>query len=160
MRRLQRNDKIQLTLEVQSLLLKTQTPPGAERFDLAKPKPPIISRINVANGRTLFTPLRKSGYPVSAGFRHVVHGHFNRPLANSRSIFSISPDRLKSILQRPDVVRSPVNTLPGGKYVRVVNVGEVIGRTALKHGGVETSWIRIYTDSWGNLITVYPVPAP
>jgi len=69
------------------------------------------------------------------------------------------------------VVRSPITALrgtlspdpssiPAAQFVRVVNVGEVIGWTSLNHGGVPTTWIKIITDSKGNLITTYPVPAP
>lgn len=47
----------------------------------------VQSRINIANGRTRFTPLRESGEPVSAGFEHVLEQHFERPLANGCSIF-------------------------------------------------------------------------
>ena len=130
------------------------------------------TRINLANNQSRFTPLRsRSGKPVSAGFNHVVDGHFDRELGNYRSIFSITPARLKSILQRPNVVRSPITVLhgtrspmpgriPAGQFVRVVNVGEVIGRTTLKDGGMLTTWIKIITDSKGNLITAYPVSAP
>ncbi|MCN72845.1 hypothetical protein CCE97_14885, partial [Listeria monocytogenes] len=120
----------------------------------------VQSRINVANGQTRFTPLRKSGEPVSAGFDHVFEGHFDRPLANSRSIFSTSSDNLKQILQSPNVVKSPVIEIPGGQYKRIVDTGEIIGNTALKHGGNPTSWIEIYTDRAGNLITTYPIPKP
>ncbi|WP_155973372.1 hypothetical protein [Paenibacillus sp. Leaf72] len=121
----------------------------------------VQSRINVAAGRTRFTPLRpKTGEPVSAGWDHVVEGHFNVPLANSRSVFSLSPNEVKTILQSPTVVKSPVTAIPGGQYVRVVNVGKVVGHTALKFGGKETTWIKIFTDKAGNLISTYPVPAP
>lgn len=34
----------------------------------------------------------------AVGFDHILEGHFNRPLANSRSIFSITSDKLKGIL--------------------------------------------------------------
>lgn len=120
--------------------------------------PPLVqSRINIANGKTRFTPLRLSGKPVSAGWKHVEDGHFNRPLANSRSIFTQSPEEIKQILQRKDVVSSPVVALQGGQYRRTVNVGEVVGKTTLKDGGVDTTWIDIYTDRAGNLITTYPV---
>ncbi len=119
------------------------------------------SRINIANGRTRFTPLRPStGEPISAGWYHVVDGHFNVPLANSRSVFSISPNKLRGILQRPNVVKSPVTAIQGGQYVRIVNTGEVVGNSALKFGGKKTTWIKIFTDKAGNLITTYPVPAP
>jgi len=120
----------------------------------------VQSRINIAKGSTRFTPLRSStGQPVSAGFNHVIDGHFDRPLANSRSMFSISQDRLKSILQRPDVVKSPVKAIEGGQYVRIVDTGEIVGNNALKFGGKETTYIQIYTDKAGNLITTYPVPS-
>ncbi|EDS4738649.1 hypothetical protein B0C58_004701 [Salmonella enterica subsp. enterica serovar Oranienburg] len=116
------------------------------------------SRINVANDRTRFTPLRpRSGEPVSAGFKHVIDGHFDQPVANTRSIFNITPDKLKNILQSPSVVKSPVTAMPGGQYVRTVDVGGIIGTTSLKEGGVPTSYIKVYTDKAGNLITTYPV---
>ena len=86
--------------------------------------------------------------------------HFDRPLANSRSIFSITPDELKTILQKDSVVHSSVLDIPGGQYVREVDAGQIVGNTALKFGGEETSWIKIFTDEAGNLITVYPIPAP
>ena len=120
----------------------------------------VQTRINAANGQTRFTPLRKSGEPVSAGFDHVFEGHFDRPLANSRSIFSTSSENLKQILKSPNVVKSPVIEIPGGQYKRIVDTGEIIGNTALKHGGKPTSWIEIYTDKAGNLITTYPIPKP
>lgn len=120
----------------------------------------VQSRINIANGRTRFTPIRPTtGEPVSAGFDHVLQQHFNRQLANSRSIFSITPEELKSILQRSDVVRTPVRAIAGGQYVRAVNVGKTIGNEALKFGGKKTTWIEIFTDRAGNLITTYPIPA-
>ena len=121
---------------------------------------PDTTRINLANGRTRFTPLRESGNPVSAGMQHVIDGHFNRPLSNSRSIFTISVEDLKGILQRKSVIASPISDLGNGQYKRVVDVGEIIGNTALKHGGKPTSWIEVITDVKGNIITTYPVPKP
>ncbi|WP_429948362.1 pre-toxin TG domain-containing protein [Enterococcus sp. AZ101] len=121
----------------------------------------VQSRVNIANGRTRFTPTRPStGKPVSAGFEHVLDGHFNRPIANSRSIFSITADKLKQVLQSPNVVKSTVIDMSGGQYKRIVDTGEIIGNTALKHGGNPTSWIEVITDRAGNLITTYPVPKP
>lgn len=119
---------------------------------------PDTTRINLAKGRTRFTPLRESGNPVSAGMQHVIEGHFNRPLSNSRSIFSISIDDLKGILQRKSVIASPISDLGNGQYRRMVDVGENIGNAALKYGGKPTSWIEIITDVKGNIITTYPVP--
>lgn len=119
----------------------------------------VQSRINIAMGRTRFTPLRASGKPVSAGFEHVVSGHFNRPLENSVSIFSITQSQLKTILQSSTVVKSPVKLIDGGQYVRVVDTGKVVGHTAKKYGGEETKWIIVFTDKAGNLISTYPVPA-
>ena len=118
----------------------------------------VQSRINVANGRTRFTPLRPStGRPVSAGFDHVLDGHFDVSIANSRSVFNITPDELKTILQSPSIVRTPVTAIPGGQYVRIADVGQIIGTTSLKDGGAATSFIQIFTDRAGNLITTYPV---
>jgi len=119
----------------------------------------VDTRINIAEYKTRFTPLRpRSGETVSAGFRHVLTGHFNRPAANSRSVFTISPDELKTILQSKQVVSSPVTAVGDGQFIRIVNVGQTVGITALKYGGNPTSTIQVYTDIAGNLITTYPVP--
>jgi filamentous hemagglutinin len=117
----------------------------------------VQSRVNIANGRTEATPLRDNGNPVSAGFDHVIDGHFNREISNSRSVFTIAPDELKGILQSSSVVKSPVVALPDGQFVRTVDVGRAIGTTTLKDGGVPTSVIKVFTDKAGNLITTFPV---
>ena len=118
----------------------------------------VKSRINVANGRTRFTPLREStGNPVSAGFNHVVEGHFNRPLGNSRSIFSITEEQLKNLLNSKQVINSPITPIKGGQFVRTVDVGENIGNVGLREGGGTTSSLQVITDKAGNLITTYPV---
>lgn len=88
-----------------------------------------------------------------------MNSHFDRPFENSRSIFSISPDELKVILQRKDIVQASVKAIPGGQYVRTVNTGKIVGNTALKFGGNETTWIQIFTDKAGNRITTYSVLA-
>ncbi|GID09095.1 hypothetical protein [Pseudomonas sp. 008] len=119
----------------------------------------VQSRINVANGRAETTPLRDNGNPVSAGFDHVLDGHFGREISNSRSVFTIAPNELKGILQSSDVVKSPVLALPDGQFVRTVDVGRVIGTTTLKDGGAPTSVIKVFTDKAGNLITTFPVKA-
>ncbi|WP_447944818.1 hemagglutinin repeat-containing protein [Stenotrophomonas indicatrix] len=117
----------------------------------------VKSRVNLANGRTRTTPLRESGAPVSAGFEHVLDGHFNRPPTANRSVFDISPNDLKAILQSKVVVQSPVYEIPGGQYIRVVDVGKEVGVSSLKDGGARTSFIKVFTDKAGNLITAYPV---
>lgn len=71
------------------------------------------SRINIAKGITRFTPLRLSGEPVSAGWKHVLDGHFNRSLGNNRSIFSTTEGQLKNILQSKTVINSPLTQLTG-----------------------------------------------
>jgi hypothetical protein len=117
----------------------------------------IQSRINIANGRTATTPLRDNGNPVSAGFDHVLEGHFDVPISNSRSVFSVTPDELKSILQSEKVLTSSVTALGDGQFVRTVDVGRVIGTTSLKEGGAATSILKVFTDRAGNLITTFPV---
>ena len=118
----------------------------------------VQSRINVANGRTRTTPLRPAtGQPVSAGFQHVLDGHFGVPVTNSRSVFTIPPEQLKTILQSPTVVNAPVTSIPGGQFVRTVDTGQTVGTSSLKEGGVPTSSVRVITDGAGNLITTFPV---
>lgn len=119
----------------------------------------VQSRINIASDRTRTTPLRDSGNPVSAGFNHVLDSHFNREISNSRSVFTITPDQLKGVLQSSSVVKSPVTALPDGQYLRVVDVGRIIGVTTLRDGGTYTSVIKIFTDKSGNLITTFPTKA-
>jgi len=120
-----------------------------------------VSRINLAKGRTGSTPLRSgSGQPVSAGWDHVVEGHFDRPVTNNRSVFSIDKDDLRGILQSKTVIQSPVAPIAGGQYERTVDVGRMIGNATLKDGGGATSWIKVFTDRKGNLITTYPIAAP
>lgn len=135
---------------------------AVNRPDVSNPNFGVVqSRINLANGRTRFTPIRPAtGKPVSAGFEHVLDGHFNRPVANSRSIFSVTADKLKQILQSSKVVKSTVSEMPGGQFKRIVDTETIVGTTALKHGGNPTSWIEVITDKAGNLITTYPVPKP
>ena len=77
------------------------------------------------------------------------------------SINHIEPNQLKIILQRSDVVNSPATGIDNGiQFVRTVDVGETIGNVSIKYGGGTTSWIKIFADKAGNLITTYPVPAP
>ena len=117
----------------------------------------VTTRINLARGRTPFTPLRPgSKFPVSAGWDHVLQGHFDVPVGPNRSVFSLPPSEVRTILQSPQVVRSPVTPIPGGQFVRTVNVGQVVGYSTLKNGGRMTTFIRVFTDEAGNLITTYP----
>lgn len=49
-----------------------------------------LTRVNVVDGQTNFTPIRSStGNPVSAGFHHVLMGHFSREPTKSISVFTI-----------------------------------------------------------------------
>ncbi|WP_204787719.1 hypothetical protein [Neisseria subflava] len=82
---------------------------------------------------------------------------FYRAVENSRSIFSITPNDLKVILQSRNTISSTVTAIPGGQFVRVVDTGKNIGITSLKEGGAPTRYIKIFTDEMGNLITTYPV---
>ena len=82
---------------------------------------------------------------------------FYRVIENSRSIFSITPNELKVILQSRNTISSPVTAIPGGQFIRVVDTGKNIGITSLKEGGTPTRYIKIFTDEMGNLITTYPV---
>lgn len=87
----------------------------------------VKSRVNLANGRTRTTPLRESGAPVSAGFEHILDGHFNRPPTANRSVFDISPNDLKAILQGRVVVQSPVYEIPGGSTLELLMLVKWLG---------------------------------
>jgi len=101
----------------------------------------VQTRINVSND----------------GFKHITGQHFEREIANNRSVFTIEPDKLKSILQNKNIVSSHVTKTPDGQYYRVVDTGQTIGTTSLKEGGIPTSKMRIFTDKFGNIKTAYPV---
>lgn len=89
----------------------------------------------------------------------MIDRHFN-PTKNAGQ-FSISMDELKSILPRKDIIDTPVTVSEtSGQFKRVVDVGDDIGTVKPSMGGQSTSWIEIFTDSKGNLITTYPTPAP
>ena len=119
------------------------------------------TRINLSRGPTRFTPLRPStGQPISAGWDHVVDGHFNRSLSNNRSIFEIGKKELGDILQSQTVIKAPLKALKGGQFVRIVDVGKTIGRASLNQDGNNTTWIKVFTDIKGNLITTYPIAKP
>ena len=117
----------------------------------------VATRINLAKDRTRTTPLRsKTGYPVSAGWEHLVKGHYEGTLGPNRSLFTIPQDELRTILQSKLVVQSPVTRMSGGQFVRTVDVGRTVGTASLKQGGGPTSVIRVITDKAGNLITAFP----
>jgi len=119
----------------------------------------VQGQINVANGRTRFTPLRQNGNPVSAGFDHVTSRHFNG--ANSSSQFTTSQSELKSVLQSRTVTQAPVTQVCKGaqaQFVRNVDVGKTVGRTRVADGAAQTSRLRVHVDEAGNLITAFPVP--
>jgi hypothetical protein len=104
-----------------------------------------------------FTPRRGSGAPVSAGMEHILQGHFNRASGANRSVFTVSVRRFCRILKRRSVVRSAVHEGPSGQFVRTVDVGEVVGRSAIRNGGMPTTWMRIFTDVAGNISTAFPL---
>lgn len=113
------------------------------------------SRINIANGPTRFSS------SDNAGFNHVVDRHFN-PNRNAGQ-FTISQDKLKSILSNKNTVNISVKEIPWNQFERIVNIGEAAGtvKPSLPNvGGQPTNYIRIITDKAGNLVTTYPIPEP
>jgi len=105
----------------------------------------VQSRINVANGRTKTTPLRANGEPVSAGFEHVIDGHFDLPVANNRSVFNITPADLKTVLQSNKVVSSPetrpaalvpASRLAAAKEMKIYKENDIITLTKPTEGEV------------------------
>ncbi len=127
----------------------------------------VQSRINVANGPTRFTPVKANGNPAQAGWDHVEGRHYGG--SNTQSQFTQPPERVKSLLQSPTVVGSPARPIGTGtelSYVRTVDVagelgaGQSLGTIRQSAGGATTTWMRVQTDSAGNLISCYPVPKP
>jgi filamentous hemagglutinin len=117
----------------------------------------VQPRINLAHAETRITPLTNTGKPYEAGFDHVVEGHFGVPVTNNTSVFNVTTDELKLILQSETTVSTAARAAGNGTYVRVVDVGRTIGTTNLKDGGILTQYIKIFTDRAGNLLTAFPV---
>ena len=120
----------------------------------------VQSRINIANSKTRYTPVDKNGNVIDAGWNHVVRRHFTGKISQGTSKFTITQEELKIILQSDSTVSATVKSLGDGQFVRIVDTGQIVGDTALKYGGEPTSWIKVFTDSAGNLITTFPIPAP
>ncbi|WP_409524693.1 hemagglutinin repeat-containing protein [Nitrincola sp. MINF-07-Sa-05] len=107
----------------------------------------VETRINLQNGST------KEGI----GFEHVVDRHFN-PSKNA-SQFTVSQNELRTILQSPTVVNSPVvrvlDSADGPRFVREVTLDKPIG-TDKFNNFQPTSTFTILTDSFGNLVSATP----
>ncbi|MCR9202912.1 MAG: hypothetical protein NXI04_30065 [Planctomycetaceae bacterium] len=77
--------------------------------------------------------------------------------ANSKSQFSITKGQVKAILQRKDVIGSPIRQSgTSGNYIREVDVGQVVGNLPLNKGGTPTSIITVITDVKGNVVNTFP----
>lgn len=100
----------------------------------------VQSRINISND----------------GFSNIQRKHFDgRP---NKSQFSMGENELRDILSSKDVVRSPVETLSSGQFVRQVDVGRTVGNLPANAGGAQTSTITIISDEAGNLVNAFPGP--
>ncbi len=123
-----------------------QTSGGAINTALSSVPGRVQSRVNLPNG------------DKSSGWTHVVDRHFN-PDKNA-SQFTVSQSDLRTALQSPEVVNTPVTrTLKsadhGTLYVREVNLGRPIG-TDKFNNFQPTSKMTVMTDRFGNLVTVTP----
>ncbi|PSJ42219.1 LysM peptidoglycan-binding domain-containing protein [Allosphingosinicella deserti] len=92
--------------------------------------------------------------PAKAGWEHAVAGHFN-PAKADKSQFIISQDQLQNILTSDTVLKASVARLSSNRFKRVVDVG-LVGRLSANRGGASTNFITVYTDRFGNLLTVHP----
>jgi len=80
------------------------------------------------------------------------------PSNHSRlSVFNITSTELTNLLQSARVVSAPVRALGDGHFQRTVDVGRVIGYSTLKNGGGATTFLRVLTDEFGNLVTAFPL---
>ena len=91
------------------------------------------------------------------GWNHVIDRHFN-PKKNA-SQFTMSQSDLRTLLQSPTVVQTPVTrtlqSADGIRYVREVNVGRPIGTDKFS-GNQPTSTMTVLSDEFGNLVTATP----
>jgi hypothetical protein len=109
----------------------------------------VQSRVNIPNG------------DKTAGWSHVVDRHYN-PQRNA-SQFTVSQSELRSILQSPQVVGSPITrTLQsnsGLRYERVVTLRSPVGNDKF-NSFQPTTTMTVLTDRFGNLVTATPGRLP
>ena len=100
----------------------------------------VQSRINISN----------------SGWSHILKEHFS---GKNKSQFTITKDKLKSLLQSKDIIKTPVtrtlDSADGTRYVREIDVGYNIG-TDKFNNFQPTSTMTVLTDKYGNLITATP----
>lgn len=94
----------------------------------------------------------------SSGWAHVLYRHFNAD--RNASQFTISQSDLRSLLQSPEVVNTPIKKTilsadHGTLFVREVDLGRVIGTDKFSNFQ-STSVMTIMTDRFGNLVTATP----
>lgn len=100
------------------------------------------------------------------GLDYALRRHGNMAdTGDSKSKFNRSDESVKDLLERRDVAEAPVyNQFEAGgtrlvetKFIRQVDMGEIIGTTRSASGAVEnTSIITIITNRSGDIINVFP----
>lgn len=92
----------------------------------------------------------------SSGLEYALKNHGGSG-PNSKSQFTVTRNRLKQILGRDDVIKSPIwRSGTSGNYIREVDVGEIVGNIPVNKGGTPTSVITVITDVKGNLVNTFP----
>lgn len=101
--------------------------------------------------------MMKGSQASGSGWNHVIHEYYSGKLGKSQ--FTLPQSELQSILQTPQVVKSPIkgtlSSAKGDRYIREVDIGRPIG-TDKFNNHQPTSIMTILTDKHGNLITVTP----
>ncbi|CAB3888327.1 hemagglutinin repeat-containing protein [Achromobacter ruhlandii] len=91
------------------------------------------------------------------GWDHAVREHYSGKKGKSQ--FTISQAELRTVLQNPEVVRSPIVRVvvqkDGVRYFREVDMKRPMGLDRFNNNDI-TSVITVLTDKRGNLITVTP----
>ena len=91
------------------------------------------------------------------GLAHIIrrHGFQNADEGVSKFAHGMGQHEIRGAIEEA-AGKAAKWDVQGSKRVVDVNVGRVIGTD---RAGVDTSWVRIVTDSEGSVITAYPVPA-
>jgi filamentous hemagglutinin len=95
---------------------------------------------------------------TKAGWKHVVLKHFSDSVNASQ--FTITQQELRTLLQTPDIVKSPIiRTLQSGRqgivFQRTIQMNKIVGVDKFS-GYKPTEYLTILTDAKGNLITTFP----
>lgn len=107
----------------------------------------VQTRVNLRNGNP---------NEVGSGLDYALKKHGGTG-PNNKSQFTIARDKLTQILQRKDLVSTPVfKSSDSGNFIRHYDAGEIVGHLPVTKGKDPVSVLTVITDEAGNLVNTFP----